>query len=650
MKLTVAMLLLIMLVGGSAGADVTRGIVLDIPTDVALKQFGAVPGSALTSEDSAAIAAYRFTGDTIKVLAVYIDWANRPSTYPAATIDSMLFSRNVYPGGSVADWFAEVSYGQAIMAGQVFQYRSPASYYSDFWFQDVLWEIDPYVNFADFDGNHDGSADMVVFVRSGTGQEDSGRPEDIWSYAYMFGYHNGPGPFDGVYVDTWNTSPELRPLRDPVWPPNFSGIDSLNHIRVFCHEMTHSVGLPDMYDYDAKLDTTTYFTPNDDNDHPFVDWCIMGYAGYGIFSIKSNPPSHPCGWNKMKAGWIDPIVIPGNTAQNIVVYDIEMHRDSSLYKIPIAGTRGEYYLLEYRNRRSAGKFDKVDSDFSVYFPYTLAYGCDSLDRGLLISHVDDSLGAYWWRINYGLPAYPHYTVAVVDAGYNPAHDMMMNPEGHVTDSAQWWYPYETRKGALFSSDVPGQNLFSPTTTPSSDGYEGPTGIVVRVDSIVGDKLYAYVENPGNSDADNDGIADVSDNCPTAYNPGQEDVDLDGMGDVCDACTDTDQDGFGNPGYAANTCSADNCPTVPNPDQWDNNGDGVGDACCCVKRGDIDHTGDIKVSDLTYLVNYLFKGAGGPPCPSEGDANADGSVVVSDLVYLVNYLFREGATPPACPIY
>ena len=74
-----------------------------------------------------------------------------------------------------------------------------------------------------------------------------------------------------------------------------------------------------------------------------------------------------------------------------------------------------------------------------------------------------------------------------------------------------------------------------------------------------------------------------------------------MGDVCDGCTDTDGDGFGNPGFPANTCLddncpndanpnqedadddgfgdvCDNCPTVHNPDQTDSDGDGVGDAC------------------------------------------------------------------------
>jgi hypothetical protein len=61
-------------------------------------------------------------------------------------------------------------------------------------------------------------------------------------------------------------------------------------------------------------------------------------------------------------------------------------------------------------------------------------------------------------------------------------------------------------------------------------------------------------------------------------------------------------------------------------------------------GDANNDEKLSVSDVIYIINYLFKG-GAEPVPVEaGDANCDSKVTVSDVIYLINYLFKGGPEP------
>ena len=62
------------------------------------------------------------------------------------------------------------------------------------------------------------------------------------------------------------------------------------------------------------------------------------------------------------------------------------------------------------------------------------------------------------------------------------------------------------------------------------------------------------------------------------------------------------------------------------------------------RGDANGEGNVTISDVVYLANYLFK-FGPEPIPWQaGDANCDDEVSVVDIVYLINYLFKSGPAP------
>ena len=79
-------------------------------------------------------------------------------------------------------------------------------------------------------------------------------------------------------------------------------------------------------------------------------------------------------------------------------------------------------------------------------------------------------------------------------------------------------------------------------------------------------------------------------------------------------------------------------------------------CCIGVRGNAngDPSEGVNISDITFLINYLFGVPLGPPppCPEEGNANGDGDeqTNISDITYLVDYLFGVplGPAPPPCP--
>ena len=134
------------------------------------------------------------------------------------------------------------------------------------------------------------------------------------------------------------------------------------------------------------------------------------------------------------------------------------------------------------------------------------------------------------------------------------------------------------------------------------------------------------------DRDGDGVVDARDNCVDVPNAGQDDTDGDGLGDACDACTDTDRDGFGNPGFPANTCPADNCPFKANPDQRDSDHDGIGDACfICATLGDLPLYSAVVQSSLTTKLtsSYLWFGTEFTNTACVGRARLRGARFVED---------------------
>ncbi len=79
----------------------------------------------------------------------------------------------------------------------------------------------------------------------------------------------------------------------------------------------------------------------------------------------------------------------------------------------------------------------------------------------------------------------------------------------------------------------------------------------------------------------------------------------------------------------------------------------GSGGCCVGpiRGDVNYDGasTIDISDLIYLINYMFQSGPEPICFEEADINGDGAPAldISDLIWLIDYMFQSGPEPMPC---
>lgn len=153
----------------------------------------------------------------------------------------------------------------------------------------------------------------------------------------------------------------------------------------------------------------------------------------------------------------------------------------------------------------------------------------------------------------------------------------------------------------------------------------------------------------NNDIDEDTIPNGCDNCPETANPGQEDEDEDDTGDICDTCTDTDADGFGNPGFPANTCETDNCPVEANSDQSDLDADGIGDACDDCTDTDNDGYGnpDFPINTCeTDNCPDLYNPDQNYP---DGDTNEDCVINKDDLDWLLAHMNMPAGQYTACDL-
>lgn len=179
------------------------------------------------------------------------------------------------------------------------------------------------IDFSKYDSDGDKFVDLVYIIYAGYSQSISGNSDDnLWPKSGTDNFYkydeNGKeiSPlkyliFNGCRVCRFGLNNELNGSPDSKTP-------SINGIGLFCHEFSHTMGLPDHYDTEYK---------DADNQSPEF-WDLMD-AGEYTYDGYCPTPYTP--WQKMLMGWATPITLDGTQAGQYTLepYDLA----SKAYKI-----------------------------------------------------------------------------------------------------------------------------------------------------------------------------------------------------------------------------------------------------------------------------------------------------------------------------
>jgi len=187
---------------------------------------------------------------------------------------------------------------------------------------DACKAADGDVDFSEYDADGDGMVDLVYIIYAGYPASMSGNPNDIWPKSGTGDF----GTYDGKKVCRFGVHAELNFGRELNQKNGFL----LSGIGLFCHEFSHTLGLPDLY---PTVDVSKV-----DNQNPEM-WDLMDGGEYTYNGGYCPTPYSP--WEMDAMGWATPIEL-SDEKQTVTLKSYGKERVA--YKIK--GENNEYLLLQ----------------------------------------------------------------------------------------------------------------------------------------------------------------------------------------------------------------------------------------------------------------------------------------------------------------
>lgn len=338
------------------------------------------------------------------VLAEFSDASFYKNNTPAAFND--MFNKVGYNVnnhiGSVHDYFLDQSYGQFDLTFDVIgpvKLSKSQKYYgeNDEYGQDkhcgemvceIIKAIDSQVNFRDYDWDNDGLVDQVFIVYAGKGEAYQNNPEytiwphewDLMSLQYYMQDGDGPLQCDGVWINTYAMTCEL----------NGSSTYKMDGIGTACHEFSHCMGLPDIYDSDYSENGVG---PG------MMEWDLLCGGSYNGPNYMGEVPAGYTSYERWVSGWLTPTVLD----KPCMIDSMPSLQDAPVaYQIINEGHPDEYYLLENRQKNRWDAYCgghgmlilHIDYDETMWYQNTI--NCKGSEQHYTYFPADNSFGT-----NYG---------------------------------------------------------------------------------------------------------------------------------------------------------------------------------------------------------------------------------------------------------